>query len=241
MTERWNSYIREGIESAGGLVSFALTQWSCLFPVFLAIRRAVPPGAKILDVGCGASAFTALLAQHGYDVLGIDEDADIVQLGREMTTYFRAPARIEQGSAFALRPFYGQFDLVFSLGVLEHFAPDTTVQLLQEQGRCASNIIVAVPTRHTCHAGPITDERLYSRSQLCRLVRQADLRVRESFVYGEVPTALARNLERLLPGVLYRRVKHLLSYGMGACCSANREPGIRATEHAVALQPGKRA
>ncbi len=222
MTERWKRYIAEGIEAAGGPIPFALTQWMFLFPIFLAIKRALPSGGKLLDVGCGAGIFTSLLSHHGFHVVGVDEDSDIVAYAGEMIDFFRAPARVEQRSAFDLSPYHDQFDLAFSLGVVEHFEPDITVQLIREHARCGRFVLIAVPTRFTRYAAPVTDERLYTRGGLCDLVRGAGLRIRESFVYGEVPSRMARNLERLLPGVAYRRVKHSSTYGMGICCVGER-------------------
>lgn len=40
------------------------------------VRSAVPAGARILDVGAGAGAFSARLARAGYDVTACDLDAD---------------------------------------------------------------------------------------------------------------------------------------------------------------------
>lgn len=222
MTERWRHYIIEGVRAAGGPVPFALSQWAFLFPVFLAIRRILPDGGKVLDVGCGAGIFTALLAHHGYDVVGIDEDPEVVAFAGEMLDFFRSSARVEQGSAFDLRRHHGQFDLVYSFGVVEHFDPDVTVRLLEEQARCSPVVLVTVPTRFTCYAAPVTDERLYRRRALDRLLRRAGLRIRESFIYGDVPTAPARNLERLLPAILYRRLKHACTYGMAICSVGER-------------------
>jgi SAM-dependent methyltransferase len=218
MTERWQRYITQGVQAAGGPLPCAAAQWASLFPVYLAIRRALPAGGRVLDVGCGAGTFTALLAHHGFQVVGIDEDATVVAYAREVADYLRSSVKIEVGNASDLAPYHGQFDLVYSLGVVEHVAPEETVRLLREQSRCARTVLVEVPTRFTRYAGPVTDERLYRRRQLDALVRQAGLRVQQSFVFGEVPTAVARNLERFLPGILYRRLKHVCSYGMGVCC-----------------------
>jgi SAM-dependent methyltransferase len=224
MTDRWKRYITETVQAAGGPIPFALTQWAFLFPVFLAIRRALPSGGRLLDVGCGAGLFTALLAHYNFQVLGIDEDPDIVACAQEMVAHLRSPARIEQGNNFDLSVHYGRFDLVFSLGVVEHFEPEITVQLLREQARCARYVLVSVPTRFTHYAAPVTDERLYRRGQLNTLVRRAGLRVRESFVLGDVPSAFARNLERALPGLVFRRVKHMFTYGMSTCTLGERIP-----------------
>lgn len=222
MTERWKGYVTQGIQAAGGPVPFALSQWAFLFPIFLAIRRALPSGGRVLDVGCGAGIFTALLAHHGFRVVGVDDDPDIVAYAREMVEYFHSPAQVEQATGFDLGPYYDRFDLVYSLGVVEHFEPAVTVRLIAEQARCGRVVLVAVPTRFTRYAAAVTDERLYRRRQLGALLRSAGVRVKESFVYGEVPTAVAKNLERFLPGVMYRKVKHLWTYGMGICCVVER-------------------
>jgi SAM-dependent methyltransferase len=218
MSDRWTEYIRSGVDRAGGPVPFALNQWSFLSPITAAIARHCPPGGRLLDVGCGAGIYSSLLAHHGYRVTGIDEEPRIVALAREMAEYFRASASFTQGSAFDLTSWYGRFDLAFSLGVLEHFDPAVTVRLLQEQSRCAHVVLVAIPTKHTRYSGMPTDERPYTRRQFETLVRRTNLHLRESFVYGDLPTRAAVTASRVLPKIVNRPIRHLLSYGMGLCC-----------------------
>lgn len=222
MSDRWTDYIRSGLEDAGGPLPFALRQWEALAPITAAIRRAAASGSRLLDIGCGAGIYSSLLAHHGFSVTGIDEEPRIIALAREMSEYLHAGVRFEEGSAFDLSRRYGQFDLVYSLGVVEHFDSDVTIQLLREQARCAPVVVVAIPTKYTRLSGPITDERLYTLGQFERLVAAAGMRVRESFVYGDVPTRTAVNLGRVLPKVLYRPIRHLVSYGMGLCCVGER-------------------
>jgi SAM-dependent methyltransferase len=222
MSERWRRFIVDGVDRAGGPFPFALAQWAFLQPVFDAIRRAVPAGGRLLDVGCGAAIFSSLVAHHGYQVTGIDDDPDIVAYAARMVEWFRSPARVERASAVDLGAYHDRFDLVYSLGVVEHFDADVTVTLVREQLRCAPLVVVVVPTKHMHHAGPVTDERLHSRGELAALVGRAGARVRESFVFGDVPTALSRNAERMLPGALDRRVRRALGYGMDICCVGER-------------------
>ena len=184
------------------------------------VRAAEP--RIILDVGCGAGVFTALLSHYGYEVVGIDSDPDIVSLAREMVAHFRAPARIEQGSADDLISHHDAFNLVYSLGVVEHFDREVTVSLIKEQARCANLVLVAVPTKHTRYAGPITDEHLYTRAEMKQIVRDAGLTVRRSYVYGDVPTWLAANLDRFLPRAPYKVLKNWFSYGMGTVVLGER-------------------
>jgi SAM-dependent methyltransferase len=215
MTERWKQYIVGGLEHAGNPVRFAVEQWMFLFPVYIAIRKALPDGGRLLDIGCGAGAFTSLLSAYGFTVVGVDQDADVVARAREVGAALRGTATFEQADAFDLSRFHSQFDLAFSLGVVEHFDRDVTVSLIKEQARCATSVLVVIPTKFTKYAAVVTDERLYTRPQLNAMVRDAGLTVADSFVYGEVPTALSRNLRLLLPSLAYRGFQHAFSYAMG--------------------------
>ena len=225
MTERWKEYIAGGLEQAGSPMRYALEQWMFLFPVYLAILRALPGGGRVLDVGCGAGAFTSLLGVHGYSVVGVDQDADVIARAHAVGRVLGGNAVFEQADAFDLSRFHGGFDLVYSLGVVEHFDRNLTVSLIEEQARCARCVLVVVPTRYTKYAAVVTDERLYTRRQLNAMVRDAGLVVADSFVYGEVPTRLSRNLRLLLPSALHRGLTHALSYGMGIGSLGRRREG----------------
>jgi SAM-dependent methyltransferase len=222
MSDRWHEYIRGGIERAGGPIPFALEQWQFLAPVVERIRRSTPQGGRILEVGAGSAIFPSLLAHFGYQVTAIDNDERIVRLGREMAEYFRAPISVACGEAHDLRPWHGGFDLVYSLGVVEHFDASETQQLLTEQSRCAPMVIAVIPSKHTHLSGSHTDERIYTRAQFARVVRGAGLDVRESFVYGDLPTWSSRQMARILPKVVTRPVRHLFTYGMGICVVARK-------------------
>jgi SAM-dependent methyltransferase len=220
MSDRWIDYVRGGVDRAGGPVPFALNQWSFLAPITAAIARHSPRGARLLDVGCGAGIYSSLLAHHGYRVTGIDEEPRIVAFARAMSDYFRASAQFDHGCASDLTKWHGQFDLVYSLGVVEHFDADVTAELIKEQSRCAPVVLIVIPTQHTRFAAQPTDERFYSRSQFEKLVTRTGLEIRESFVYGDLPTTPAKATRWLLPKGLHVPIRHLFTYGMGICCVA---------------------
>ncbi len=218
MTEHWQGYIFDGIERGGGPIPFGLTQWDFLSPVTRAIQQALPAGGRVLDVGCGAGVYTALLNHHGFDVLGVDQDDAIVGLARKNAEYLRSEAQIEQGDAFDLGNHHGKFDLAFSLGVVEHFDADVTVELLREQACCAPIVVVVVPTRLTHHTGPVTDERFYRREQVSGLVRRAGMSVESSIIFGDVPTTVGRVMRWAVPKVAANAIARITTFGMGICC-----------------------
>jgi ubiquinone/menaquinone biosynthesis C-methylase UbiE len=79
----------------------------------------LPPGARVLEIGCGAGLMTAALAQHGYFVEAIDCAAEMVEMTRRTAEAAGAGARVavSLGDAHGLRFPSGRFALVVALGV----------------------------------------------------------------------------------------------------------------------------
>ncbi|MEK7759371.1 MAG: class I SAM-dependent methyltransferase, partial [Pseudomonadota bacterium] len=46
----------------------------------------LPPGASVLDVGCGTGYFTRRLASDGFDVTGVDASAEMIDYARSHGT-----------------------------------------------------------------------------------------------------------------------------------------------------------
>ncbi|WP_128544226.1 class I SAM-dependent methyltransferase [Larkinella soli] len=95
----------------------------------------LPPGARILDVGCGIGETTRLLAEVYPDgtVTGLDQDENLLAVARQKS--FPAGVKVEfvQGEAGRLPFEEGRFDFVFSRYILMH-VPDVPL-VLQEMKR----------------------------------------------------------------------------------------------------------
>ena len=60
-----------------GLVLEAAGEWHQLQPLFPAME-----GSRVLDLGCGTGTMTRLLRQKGYDMIGVDASAEMLEIAR---------------------------------------------------------------------------------------------------------------------------------------------------------------
>jgi SAM-dependent methyltransferase len=92
----------------------------------------VRPPARVLDVGCGTGVLAGRLAEEGYDMVGVDPSAGMLDVMRD-----RFPAvQAVQGSGAELPFGAGEFDLALSVATLHHIAdPDAVRRTLTEMAR----------------------------------------------------------------------------------------------------------
>lgn len=218
MTERWIEYFAKGKNKYYSSLEYAIDHWSYNAPLYRRIKNLITPPAKILEVGCGLGFSSIYLSSCGYKMVGIDNDNQIINEAKENSRNFKSKANFEQGDAFNLSKYYGIFDLVFSAGVVEHFLKEKTIQLLQEQAKCASYVIAVIPTKYTKYVAPITDERIYNVNQLTDIFKRAGIEVIKKFGYGDIPTLFHKCIRTSLPYAIYYTLQNNFSYAMQICC-----------------------
>jgi SAM-dependent methyltransferase len=80
---------------------------------------ALPPGASVLDGGCGPGLVAEAFLEAGCEVLGVDLSAEMIRRARERCARFGARARFEQASLLDLDG-GAAFDCALSRNVLHH-------------------------------------------------------------------------------------------------------------------------
>lgn len=104
------------------------------------LSRRVPPGGRILDVGCGRGVVLSALADRGFEVHGFEQSEAAVQ-GVDP----RAKIRVADCLADAAYP-DASFDQVLLWHVLEHLAdPAGTLEEIRRILRPGGHLVVAVP------------------------------------------------------------------------------------------------
>jgi 2-polyprenyl-3-methyl-5-hydroxy-6-metoxy-1,4-benzoquinol methylase len=101
--------------------------------------RLVPPGGRILDVGCGRGLFLHMLKQRGYEVQG-------TELSPAMAGHAYPGVPIDVGELEPGRYPDASFDLIALSHVLEHLrSPDVTLEACRCALKPGGVLLVSVP------------------------------------------------------------------------------------------------
>lgn len=85
-------------------------------------------GKRVLEIGCGIATDGAEFAKHGAEYVGIDLSKKTIELARQRFDVLKLPGELHLHNAeFDLSQF-GEFDMVYSMGVLHHYpAPEKII------------------------------------------------------------------------------------------------------------------
>jgi SAM-dependent methyltransferase len=86
------------------------------------VERGVPPGARLLDAGCGTGRYASELARRGYIVCGIDMSAELIEVARRSIDESRVPVSFAVGDI--LRPPDSGYEAILCRGVLNDFVDE---------------------------------------------------------------------------------------------------------------------
>ena len=111
-------------------IQFAFRQhWE----TFRNILGAQPIGKDVLEVGCGRGSLSAYFSDAGWNCTLLDKSKRAVQLARKAFSENGLHASFDVGDCLSLPYDDRSFDVVFSIGLLEHF--DEINRVLSEQFR----------------------------------------------------------------------------------------------------------
>lgn len=177
-----------------------------------AVIDAISPveGKRVLEIACGTGRFTAMLAERGADIVGIDISAAMLQQGRQKARNAGVSDHLEFMRSDAARlPFPDDhFDTVFAMRFF-HLA-DTPASFLSEMRRVSRDQVFfdtfnRYSTRTLYNWLLPMGSRLYSRREVTKLLSDANLELTDA----EHDFVLPYGFYRKIPGTLARRIRKL--------------------------------
>jgi ubiquinone/menaquinone biosynthesis C-methylase UbiE len=78
-------------------------------------------GRRVLEVGCGRGSLSCYFSDAGFDCTLLDLSPKVISIAEAIFSKNGLKARFDVGDACKLPYPEGSFDLVFSIGLLEHF------------------------------------------------------------------------------------------------------------------------
>jgi len=166
-------------------------------------------GERVLEIACGTGRFTVMLAERGADITGLDISGPMLQEGRRKAQEAGVADTIEfmRGDAARLPFPDDHFDAV--LAVRFFHLVDTPEEYLAEMARVSKDLVVfdtynRLSGRVLYNWALPMGSRLYSRSEVDRLIDGAGLHLTEEHheflvpfgLYRKLPGSVARTLRR---------------------------------------------
>jgi SAM-dependent methyltransferase len=196
------------------------TERQALLPDYACLGKWLAPcgSGRVLELGCGPGRFVAMLAQLGYDVVGVDPCGydsfpTWELLGKLPRVELRGGIRAE-----ALPFSDGTFNHVCCLGALLYFDdPGKALSEIWRVMKPGGRLVVRTVNRdnlYTAATGRKLDpasKNLYTRDELVALVQEHGFRVAESFSYGFWPPAFTQYWWYLVNTIVTPPIQRLLS------------------------------
>jgi len=146
--EDWYDVYKNQIEKSGGNKSYMEFKIKHKKKLIKILKKECNNG-KILEVGSGTGIVCSQLASEGFDVTGIDVNEHIIKLAKELEREYFGERKVKyiKKSMFELDFQEKEFDLAYSVGVLEHFDDNMIMDTIKQQLRIAKKVIIVIPTR----------------------------------------------------------------------------------------------
>ena len=129
-------YVQQAVSGTCGTMYRSLTNRLTRYPIpSLRLPKASEPKLRFLDIGCAWGRWSISAFRQGYCPVGIDPSLDAIKAARRVAKQQGVSANYLVADARHL-PFAAEsFDIVYSYGVLLHFAKEDVRLVLAESAR----------------------------------------------------------------------------------------------------------
>lgn len=106
---------------------------------------------KIIEAGCGSGVLSIALCKDGYDVIAIDNNKKILKLVKDINKSITSKkVNVLYADIFEIDKVLNNenIDVIFSVGVFEHFSNVEIIALLKRQLKISKYVFLAIPTKY---------------------------------------------------------------------------------------------
>lgn len=97
----------------------------------LADLAEIEPTDRVLDVGCASGYSTAVLTRLAHEIIGLEEDAELVRVATDILPSLGIPSRVVQGKLADGHAAGAPYDVIFINGAIEELPPALERQLAE--------------------------------------------------------------------------------------------------------------
>jgi len=128
-------------------------------------KEFIPPGGRILDIGCGLGCTAIPLSRLGFEVVGIDNDPQVMAAAHSNAKRLGKNIRILNCDINKIDQIFRRDSFAASMsgGVLEHFPKQEIREILKKQLMVAPVVISSMPIA----VGEIKDRYLDYSKRIC--------------------------------------------------------------------------
>ena len=197
-----------------GIGVYFVTESQFLLPFFEMTGKYIPKGGRILEFGYGPGTLGIYLSCIGYKVIGVDMEADVIELARNNNKRLDGSVDYQICDMSEIDKIFGpdSFDAVVSDVTLEHYSDEDIIEALKKQ------LIVAKINIFAVHCANIPaefipgldgGERLLKPSYWENLIKKAGGKVIDRFGYGFYYTRMGKlnwRIPTLADRIFYRKL-----------------------------------
>lgn len=145
----WSELYNGDIKRNGGLNNYYLNKISNRKKLISKINS-YAKNKNIAEAGCGTGVLSVKLASIGNNVYAIDESEEMLQIVSDIAKINGVNINLINKDIFKLnkKDFKTKLDVIFSVGVFEHFNDEDIIKLLKLQLSLSNYVFLAIPTMY---------------------------------------------------------------------------------------------
>ncbi len=182
---KWYDHYMKKINDSGGIINYKNHKISYKLPLLELIKK-YAKNKKIMEVGSGVGISLIELSRQGYQVIGIENDVQMLNLSLRLAKEFDSDIKVINADLTNHDYSNYSIDVIFSNGVMEHFSDSEIIDTLNKQLASNAYIIVSIPTDffkpEMAYNG---DERFLSPNEWVNIIEKSNGEIVEMYSYDD--------------------------------------------------------